>query len=220
MGTVYRSGASELERLARSNTSRLSDWMRAVRAPTPHRVGSSFHLNTTRLAKFGIIMLLALTMVVLLIPATDYNPKASKRLSLHPRYNSTYPLTAPTRTSNGVTYRIGVISDLDTDSKSPDKKNTWISYFKKGHLTINPDQTKLSVTWDKEVVTLQSTLATKGRGMELSELVAFNGRLYTCDDRTGVIYEITPDNRVLPWVVLNDGDGRKEKGVYLAHVNY
>ena len=48
-------------------------------------------------------------------------------------------------------------------------------------------------------------------GMELSELVAFNGRLYTCDDRTGVIYEIN-DNKAVPWVVMQDGNGRVTKG--------
>jgi len=48
--------------------------------------------------------------------------------------------------------------------------------------------------------------------MELSELTAFNGHLYTCDDRTGVIFEITPTYEMLPWVVLNDGDGLQKKG--------
>ena len=37
--------------------------------------------------------------------------------------------------------------------------------------------------------------------MELSELVVFNGGLYTVDDRTGVIYRIE-GNKVIPWVIL------------------
>ena len=45
--------------------------------------------------------------------------------------------------------------------------------------------------------------------MELSELVAFNGKLYSVDDRTGVVFEITPDDKVIPWVILQDGDGQK-----------
>lgn len=48
--------------------------------------------------------------------------------------------------------------------------------------------------------------------MELSELVAFNGKLYTVDDRTGIVFEITRDHKVIPWVILPDGDGRVSKG--------
>ncbi len=48
--------------------------------------------------------------------------------------------------------------------------------------------------------------------MELSELVAFNGKLYAVDDRTGVVFEIIRDHRVIPWVILQDGDGQKTKG--------
>jgi len=48
-------------------------------------------------------------------------------------------------------------------------------------------------------------------GMELSELIVFNGKLYALDDRTGIIYEII-GNRVVPWVVLADGNGQVSKG--------
>jgi soluble calcium-activated nucleotidase 1 len=45
--------------------------------------------------------------------------------------------------------------------------------------------------------------------MELSELVVFNGRLYSCDDRTCIIYEILIDERIaVPWVILPDGNGK------------
>lgn len=47
--------------------------------------------------------------------------------------------------------------------------------------------------------------------MELSELVVFNGRLFTVDDRTGIVYEII-DNKVVPWVILSDGNGKETKG--------
>lgn len=78
--------------------------------------------------------------------------------------------------------------------------------------------------------------------MELSELIVFNGKLYSCDDRTGVVYQLIEDQtnvdhnvsstasskqkqnkssievsinakqfKVLPWVILMDGDGVKEK---------
>ena len=47
--------------------------------------------------------------------------------------------------------------------------------------------------------------------MELSELVIFNGRVYSVDDRTGIVYEITED-RPIPWVILPDGNGKEIKG--------
>lgn len=47
----------------------------------------------------------------------------------------------------------------------------------------------------------------KGRGMELSELVVFDGRLLTFDDRTGMVFQIIND-RAIPWLLLMDGDGR------------
>lgn len=43
--------------------------------------------------------------------------------------------------------------------------------------------------------------------MELSELVVYDGRLLTFDDRTGIVYEIVGDN-IIPWVLLMDGNGK------------
>lgn len=56
-----------------------------------------------------------------------------------------------------------------------------------------------------------------GRGMELSELTVFNGNLLTFDDRTGVVYKLLLGNessvvKVVPWVILADGDGNEAKG--------
>lgn len=47
--------------------------------------------------------------------------------------------------------------------------------------------------------------------MELSELVTFNGRILTFDDRTGIVFELTNDN-VSPWVILTDGETVSPKG--------
>ena len=47
--------------------------------------------------------------------------------------------------------------------------------------------------------------------MELSELIAFNGKLYTVDDRTGVVYQLDGD-KVYPWAILGDGNGQETKG--------
>ncbi|XP_077426993.1 soluble calcium-activated nucleotidase 1b [Vanacampus margaritifer] len=125
-------------------------------------------------------------------------------------YNDTYPLSPPVKTNDGVRYRIGVIADLDTASRSP-KDQTWFSYMKKGHVTVSELADTLRVEWDEDTITLESHLAEKGRGMELSELVAFNGHLYSVDDRTGVVYRIE-GRRAVPWVILPDGDGSVSKG--------
>lgn len=53
--------------------------------------------------------------------------------------------------------------------------------------------------------------------MELSELVVFNGHLYSVDDRTGVVYRIE-GSRAIPWVILPDGDGSISKGNSLPEV--
>lgn len=157
-------------------------------------------------------------------------------------YNDTYPLSPPERTRHGIRYRIGVIADLDTASQSS-KGQTWFSYMKRGYLTVSESADRLEVEWDADTVTLESSLAEKGRGMqlqscfyvwknlqesfvsvhinmccyavpagmELSELVAFNGHLYSVDDRTGVVYRIEGSSAV-PWVILPDGDGTVSKG--------
>uniref|UniRef100_H3D960 Soluble calcium-activated nucleotidase 1 n=1 Tax=Tetraodon nigroviridis TaxID=99883 RepID=H3D960_TETNG len=136
------------------------------------------------------------------------NVEASKRQEKP--YNDTYPLSPPVRTKDGVRYRIGVIADLDQASRSP-QDQTWISYMKKGYLTVSDSASRLAVEWDAHTVTLRSSLAENGRGMELSELVVFNGHLYSVDDHTGVVYRIL-DNRAVPWVILSDGDGTVSKG--------
>lgn len=126
------------------------------------------------------------------------------------RYNDTYPLSAPRRTPGGTRYRIAVIADLDTDSKAREE-NTWFSYLQKGYLTLSHSGDQVAVEWDKGHRVLESHLAEKGRGMELSDLVVFNGKLYSVDDRTGVVYRIEGTTAV-PWVILSDGDGTVGKG--------
>lgn len=51
--------------------------------------------------------------------------------------------------------------------------------------------------------------------MELSELVTFDSRLLSFDDRTGMIYFIEGD-QVYPWVILMDGNGKSHKGRLLS----
>ncbi|XP_008327764.1 soluble calcium-activated nucleotidase 1 isoform X2 [Cynoglossus semilaevis] len=125
-------------------------------------------------------------------------------------YNHTYPLSPPEHTPHGTRYRIGVIADLDHSSKST-KKQTWFSYMRRGYLLVSQSGDKVAVEWDTDRVVLESHLSESGRGMELSELVVFNGKLYSVDDRTGVVYHID-GSKAVPWVILPDGDGNVPKG--------
>ncbi|XP_014387207.1 PREDICTED: soluble calcium-activated nucleotidase 1 [Myotis brandtii] len=145
------------------------------------------------------------------LPALASMSKATDpRFRVRWRYNDTYPLSAPQRTPGGTRYRIAVIADLDTDSKAREE-NTWFSYLQKGYLTLSHSGDQVAVEWDPGHRVLESHLAEKGRGMELSDLVVFNGKLYSVDDRTGVVYRIE-GNTPVPWVILSDGDGTVGKG--------
>ncbi|XP_006869592.1 PREDICTED: soluble calcium-activated nucleotidase 1 [Chrysochloris asiatica] len=125
-------------------------------------------------------------------------------------YNDTYPLSPPQKTPGGTRYRIAVIADLDTESRAQ-KEHTWFSYLQKGHLILSDSGDQVAVQWDADHEVLESHLAEKGRGMELSDLIVFNGKLYSVDDRTGVVYQID-GTKVVPWVILSDGDGTVGKG--------
>ncbi|XP_071796837.1 soluble calcium-activated nucleotidase 1-like [Asterias amurensis] len=168
----------------------------------------------------GVVMFLILVLVFLLLPSSKHGSASGLLITedidgtfamSSAAYNRTYPITNPERTLDGKRFRIGLISDLDQSSKSTTKDNTWIGYFLKGYLTINNYYDHVSITLDSEPAVLKSQLSQGGRGMELSELVTFNGKLYSVDDRTGVVYEVIGDT-VVPWLILSDGNGKITKG--------
>lgn len=190
------------------------DWRQALRTPHIYRVGNS----TLRVQSHFLVFILFIFLMCLIYyghpvlksfvctPPTDLT-----RCQQH-SYNKTYPLTPSIQQFTGVSYPIAIVSDLDTNSKSLEHQNTWQSYLMKGHLVWMPSRNFVSIKWDKEIVTLSSTLGMKGRGMELSELVTFDGRLVTFDDRTGTVYFFEGD-KVYPWVILMDGNGKSNKGL-------
>lgn len=224
-------------------TLNVSDWRQAIlRNPPPYRIGSS----TVRLQSKFIYLVVTVGAAILLyfyifgtkkhslltsvLSSNDldsehghYHYQQTKLSQYAVSYNDTYPLSPPLVTKKGIVYKIYVIADLDTNSKSQTEDNSWISYLKVGFLTFNPRERTISIEWSQsgesdKLVTLTSTMSCGGRGMELSELVVFNGKLYTVDDRTGIIYELdvvdesSNKYQLIPWVILPDGNGKQTKG--------
>lgn len=190
----------------------LRDWRQALRAPPSYRIGNrTIRLQVHIIWPLAVLGALVLFLVYVLSssamnmisgPSINRLDKSSVIL-----YNYTYPLTSPI-ISNGIhSFRIGVIADLDTNSRVHGK-DSWNSYLMKGYLSYIPAKGSVTVSWDETgPKELKSSFSLKGRGMELSELVVFNGKLLTFDDRTGLVYVIENDN-VYPWLLLMDGDGK------------
>ncbi|KAH8394580.1 hypothetical protein KR215_009314 [Drosophila sulfurigaster] len=196
----------------------LRDWRSALRTPS-YRIGN----RTVRFNyHFALLVFCAVVLILLFLYARQGSKSSSDgywlrsmHVNSNTEYNSTYPLTAAMTVHGGaIVYRIAIIADLDTTSKlvKSDGSTTWRSYLKKGYLTYVPAKNEIQISWDDGApTTLESAFALKGRGMELSELVTFNGKLLSFDDRTGIVYEINND-KVIPWLILMDGDGRSSKG--------
>lgn len=212
------SGSARLEQNEPMNSLRISVGGLPVLASMANATDPRFRLKWRPIVAVAV----ALTALLLLFVhfASGFRPRPYSSPGLRAphsdtrqsdsHYNDTYPLSPPERTPQGTRYRIGVIADLDTSSRS-DKKLTWFSCLRRGYLLVSESGDKVAVEWDAGKVVLESHLSEKGRGMELSELVVFNGKLYSVDDRTGVVYHIDGDKAV-PWVILPDGDGSVAKG--------
>lgn len=191
----------------------LRDWRQALRTPPSYRLGN----RTIRLQVHLIWPLAVLGAILILLvyiissPFSNGSSITDLDKSAMIFYNHTYPLSSPIISNGMRTFRIGIIADLDTNSRV-EKKETWCSYLMKGYLSYIPSKEAITVSWDEgPPKELRSNFALKGRGMELSELVVFNGRLLTFDDRTGLVYVIEKDT-VYPWLLLMDGDGKTSKG--------
>jgi soluble calcium-activated nucleotidase 1 len=115
-------------------------------------------------------------------------------------------------TSSSNSYDIAIIADKDKKSKKDvDGKTIYHSIFKQGKIIRNTDGL-YDVFWDKEKE-LISTYNLDGRGMELSELIYWNGNLITCDDRSGILFRINSEYKMIPMFILTRGDGNQENGL-------
>ncbi|KNC48720.1 soluble calcium-activated nucleotidase 1 [Thecamonas trahens ATCC 50062] len=136
------------------------------------------------------------------------------------KYDDTYPLGhGGGRGADGsASFVFAVVADMDQASKVEGKANAWSSILKIGRLTRSMSG-KYDVTWVTQS-RIESSLAVGGRSMELSALVAYNGGLWTCDDRTGVVYQLEAvlagaeyTYTAVPKYILAEGDGETSKNL-------
>lgn len=216
--------AADASSVRQDDFSMIRDWRNALKTPpTYHRFGNrTFRFNF----HFVFIVLCVIVLLIIFyglrppsqssyingITNNDSNKWSSSNLRTI-TYNFTYPLSGAISSNGMQTYRIALIADLDTNSKDEQRKNNWRSYLKKGYLSYSSAKKSVVVSFDNDngVTEIDGGYSLKGRGMELSELVTFNGRILTFDDRTGIVYELNGD-KVMPWVLLMDGTGKSTKG--------
>ena len=108
-------------------------------------------------------------------------------------------------------FKLMIVADLDKDSRvKDDKKGSWRSILKKGELRKQKNGS-FTIHWleDQEIFTKFNEA---GRGMELSSLLEYHNRLYSFDDRTGIVFELVKGNKAIPRFILMEGDGNTDKG--------
>ncbi|ETO28214.1 hypothetical protein RFI_08916 [Reticulomyxa filosa] len=101
--------------------------------------------------------------------------------------------------------------DDDNDNNNNDKGNANANANQNQNQKQKAKEIELD-SLDQSVI-LRSGLNEMGRGMELSELVWFNGQLLTFDDRTGAVSCISSRFEVIPQQIIMEGFGDHPKGM-------
>mmetsp|Transcript_13538 Transcript_13538/g.26881 ORF Transcript_13538/g.26881 Transcript_13538/m.26881 type:complete len:405 (+) Transcript_13538:455-1669(+) len=113
-------------------------------------------------------------------------------------------------------FHIAAVADLDKRSKH-DSGKEWFSIMTPG-LLKRTSTSSYSLTWRPEDdVKLTTKHNEGGRGMELSELTVYDGRLLSFGDRTGIVFEFVKDEKKgmkgVPRFILTEGNGETDKGM-------
>lgn len=131
---------------------------------------------------------------------------------------ATAECAASTTTQGPSAFSFSIVADLDTASKdATTRKPLFRSFLRRGELARS-DAGKWSLSYLGSDEKLSSTLSEAGRGFELSALVRWpaNERVYTFDDRTGVVFELQNATAggvaAVPRFVCMEGDGATTKG--------
>lgn len=80
------------------------------------------------------------------------------------KYDARYPLSKPIVNvhEKTTTYKIGLIADLDTNSRSK-RDNEYVSYFKTGFVTISSTHTSFIFKFDGDSKEISSGYSLKGK---------------------------------------------------------
>jgi len=168
--------------------------------------------NQKRVKKVGYALLAIITVFFVYSylksdSTTVIKSKESPSLNTQPQQNSWFLNNERTE------YVLTAVADRDSFSFDA-ASHTWTSVLLRGLLMRDKSTGMYKVSWDlKNQVPLKGKLAEQKRGLELSELKRFDGKLYTFDDRTGIVYELLPkDSAIIARHILSDGDGNTPKG--------
>lgn len=109
--------------------------------------------------------------------------------------------------------KFAMVSDQDHASKDAERFS-WKALARFGVLTYEAaGKTDVAadccwrIDW-QSVKSVKSALAAKNRGMELSELIQFNGKMYAICDGSGIIFEVDlKSGRAYQRIALADGNG-------------
>ncbi|KAI6214625.1 hypothetical protein M3Y94_00290200 [Aphelenchoides besseyi] len=103
------------------------------------------------------------------------------------------------------------IADQDEESPSPTEEATYVSPSLRGYLIHDIAMQNFSISWHS-FYNYTTHLNYAGRGLELSDLKVFDGKLLAADDKTGVIFRLTK-NLAIPKVIQADGNGFDNKSM-------
>jgi hypothetical protein len=103
----------------------------------------------------------------------------------------------PSFAGDTASFRFLIVADLDKESREQGKKPIFFSYLQEGLLqrevtagaAVGAAGVGYTVNW-RGRFRVRSMLGEAGRGLELSELVNFNGHFLTMDDRSGIVFEL------------------------------
>ena len=177
--------------------------------------------NSRFLIKMGVIICAVIIMSTLLLAWGSICPEGgecsdrtlqSTLLKIRPHQPHIYK-----GADNSKVYQLVLVADLDDRSRVEVGKEVWQSFLLEGTLSWDGAD-EFKTEFSRDPVSVQSDYSRGGRGMELSELIAYNGDLLSVDDRTGIVYKLVTDAssgkwNVIPWLLLSDGDGNEKKGL-------
>lgn len=144
----------------------LRDWRQALRTPPSYRIGNrTIRLQVHVIWPLAVLGALLLFLLYIIGSSTMQSGSSIGNLDRNSVifYNSTYPLTEPIVSNGMYTFRIGVIADLDTNSRVG-SKDSWNSYFMKGYLSYIPAKGTVTVSWDETgPKEMKSSFSLKGK---------------------------------------------------------